>query len=115
MITSVLLLVLSNVFMTIAWYGHLKTMGSRPLWVAIGVSWAIAFFEYCLQVPGNRIGFRFYSLPQLKILQEVITLVVFVVFARFYMGVKLSQNMLWAGLCLVAAVYFIFKDGVPTS
>jgi uncharacterized protein (DUF486 family) len=113
MVSSLLLLVASNVFMTIAWYGHLKSMGSKPLWIAIGVSWAIAFFEYCLQVPGNRIGFRHYSLPQLKILQEVITLCVFVVFARFYMGVKLSTNMVWAGLCLVGAVYFIFKDARP--
>ncbi|MBY0370123.1 DMT family protein [bacterium] len=110
MISSIVLLVLSNIFMTIAWYGHLKSLSAKPLWIAIGVSWGIAFFEYCLQVPGNRIGFRYYTLPQLKILQEVITLVVFVGFARIAMGVKLTPNMLWAGLCLVGAVFFIFRD-----
>jgi len=111
MASSLMLLVLSNIFMTFAWYGHLKSLSAKPLWIAIGVSWGIAFFEYCLQVPGNRIGYRYYTLPQLKILQEVITLVVFVIFARVWMGVKLTPNMVWAGLCLIGAVYFIFKDG----
>ncbi len=115
MISPLLLLILSNVFMTFAWYGHLKDLSTKPLWIAILVSWGIAFFEYCLQVPGNRIGFRYYTLPQLKILQEVITLVVFVVFARLYMGVRLTPNLIWAGLCLVGAVYFIFRDGLPSQ
>ncbi len=96
--------------MTFAWYGHLKTLGSKPLWIAIGMSWGIAFFEYCLQVPANRIGYRHFSLAQLKVIQEVITLLVFVIFARVYMGAKLTQNMVWASLCLVGAVYFIFRD-----
>ena len=106
---SLFLLVLSNVFMTFAWYGHLKGMNTRPLWIAILVSWGIAFFEYCLQVPANRIGFRFVTLPQLKILQEVITLVVFAGFAYYYMGVRLTLNYLWASLCMLGAVYFIFR------
>lgn len=115
MVSPLLLLILSNVFMTFAWYGHLKDLSTKPLWVAILASWGIAFFEYCLQVPGNRIGFRYYTLPQLKILQEVITLIVFVIFARFYMGVRLTPNLIWAGLCLVGAVYFIFRDGLPSQ
>jgi len=110
----ILLLVLSNVFMTFAWYGHLKHFNERPLWMAIGVSWLIAFFEYCLQVPANRFGALYLSLPQLKIIQEVITLIVFVAFATWYMGVKPSWNYLWAGLCLVGAVFFIFRDKAAT-
>ncbi|MBK9294208.1 MAG: DMT family protein [Oligoflexia bacterium] len=106
----ILLLILSNAFMTFAWYGHLKALGSKPLWVVIIISWFIAFFEYSLQVPANRIGFGYFTLPQLKIIQEVITLLVFVVFAVFYMGVKPSLNFLWASLCLIGAVYFIFQD-----
>jgi uncharacterized protein (DUF486 family) len=113
MIVPLFLLLLSNVFMTLAWYGHLKNLHAQPLWVAILVSWGIAFFEYCLQVPGNRLGYRVYSLPQLKILQEVLTLLVFVGFAYFYMGIRLTTNLLWAGLCLVGAVYFVFRDGFP--
>lgn len=113
MLQTVLLLLLSNIFMTFAWYGHLKSLNHRPLIVVILISWGIAFFEYCLQVPGNRIGYRYYSLPQLKILQEVLTLSVFIAFAYFFMGVKLSWNYLWAGCCLLGAVYFIFKDGLP--
>ncbi len=100
--------------MTYAWYGHLKNMNSKPLYMAILVSWLIAFFEYCFQVPANRVGFQFFSLPQLKIIQEVITLLVFVAFAVIYMGVKPTINFLWAGLCLVGAVYFIFKDGISS-
>jgi uncharacterized protein len=107
---TLILLFLSNVFMTFAWYGHLKTMGSKPLYLAILVSWGIAFFEYCLQVPANRIGYGLFSLAQLKILQEVITLVVFVLFSIFYMKEKPQLNMLWAGLCLIGAVYFIFRE-----
>lgn len=104
------LLILSNVFMTIAWYGHLRDLKSRPLWIAIAVSWGIAFFEYCLQVPANRAGYGVFTLPQLKIIQEVITLVVFVLFAWFYMGTRPTLNFLWAGLCLCGAVFFIFRD-----
>jgi uncharacterized protein (DUF486 family) len=96
--------------MTFAWYGHLKNLTSKPLWVAILVSWGIAFFEYCLQVPGNRMGSEHFTLPQLKIIQEVITLIVFVFFAYYYMGLKLTLNFVWAGLCLVGAVFFIFRD-----
>ena len=104
------LLVLSNLFMTVAWYGHLKTLGARPWIVAALVSWGIALFEYLLQVPANRIGYQHgYSLAQLKIAQEVITLAVFVPFAVVYMQQPLKLDYLWAGLCLVGAVYFIFR------
>ena len=103
------LLVLSNLFMTYAWYGHLRTLGGRPWYVAALVSWGIALFEYLLQVPANRIGFTQLTLPQLKIMQEVITLVVFVPFAVFYMRTGVSLNYLWAGLCMVGAVYFVFR------
>lgn len=105
------LLLLSNVFMTWAWYGHLKTLGHKPWLVAALVSWGVALFEYLLQVPANRIGFAGgYSLAQLKIAQEVITLAVFVPFAVFVMGQPLKWDYLWAGLCLVGAVYFIFRS-----
>ncbi len=109
MLKTVGLLFLSNLFMTYAWYGHLKTLGSRPLWIAILVSWGVAFFEYCFQVPANRIGFQYFSLAQLKILQEVITMVVFSLFALLYMKEELNRNFLYAGLCMVGAVYFIFR------
>ncbi len=115
MAQSLVLLLFANIFMTFAWYGHLRNLGSKPLIVVILISWGIAFFEYCLQVPANRIGFKYFSLPQLKILQEIITLIVFVTFAYFYMGVRLTWNFLWAGLCLIGAVYFIFRDGVGGS
>ena len=103
------LLVLSNVFMTIAWYGHLKNMQNRVWWYAAIVSWGIALFEYLLQVPANRIGHTQYSLAQLKIMQEAITLTVFVPFA-FYMNEPFKLDFLWAGLCLIGAVYFIFRS-----
>ena len=104
------LLVLSNLFMTFAWYGHLKSLGGKPWLVAALVSWAIALFEYLLQVPANRIGFAGgLSLAQLKITQEVITLAVFVPFAVIYMNQPLKLDYLWAGLCLLGAVYFIFR------
>ena len=106
---TVLLLMASNVFMTFAWYGHLKNLSTSPWYIAALVSWGIALFEYLLQVPANRIGYTALSLPQLKILQEVITLAVFVPFAMFYMGQAVKMNFVYAGLCLVAAVYFIFK------
>ncbi|BBM68673.1 DMT family protein [Rhodothermus marinus] len=103
------LLMLSNLFMTFAWYGHLRHLGDRPWYVAVLVSWSIALFEYMLQVPANRIGFTVLNLAQLKILQEVITLSVFVPFAVFYMNQPIRLNYLWAALCLLGAVYFIFK------
>ena len=103
------LLVLSNLFMTFAWYGHLHNLASRPWYVAALVSWGIALFEYLLQVPANRIGYTQLTLPQLKILQEVITLSVFVPFALLYMRQPVSLNFLWAGLCMVGAVYFVFR------
>jgi hypothetical protein len=107
---TVLLLVLSNVFMTFAWYAHLRNLNHRAWYVAALVSWGIALFEYLLQVPANRIGFTTLSLPQLKILQEVITLCVFIPFAIFYMRQPVSLNFLWAGLCMVGAVYFVFRS-----
>lgn len=103
------LLGLSNLFMTVAWYAHLKHMNDRPWWIAALASWGIALFEYMLQVPANRLGYTMLSLPQLKILQEVIALSVFVPFAVLYMNEPISWNYLWAGLCLVGAVYFIFR------
>ncbi len=109
-VRSALLLVGSNVFMTFAWYAHLKNLGSRPLIIAILASWGIAFFEYTLQVPANRIGFGAMSLGQLKIMQEVITLGVFVPFAVLYMRQPLKLDFLWAALCIVGAVYFMFRS-----
>jgi len=104
------LLILSNVFMTFAWYAHLKTLGAKPWFVAALVSWGIALVEYLFQVPGNRIGYTVMSLPQLKILQEVITLLVFVPFVLLYMKQGLKLDYLWAGLCIVGAVYFVFRS-----
>ena len=106
---ATLLLVGSNVFMTFAWYAHLKNLRAKPLVFAIAVSWGIALFEYMLQVPANRIGSETLSLGQLKILQEVITLAVFAPFAVLYMRQPLKVDFLWAGLCLVAAVFFVFR------
>ncbi len=103
------LLILSNVFMTFAWYAHLKELSARPWWIAALLSWGVALFEYLLQVPANRIGYTALSLPQLKILQEVITLAVFVPFAIFYMNQPLKWDYLWAALCMMGAVYFIFR------
>ena len=107
---AALLPTLPNLFVTIAWYGHLRNLSDKPWWIAALVSWSIALFEYLLQVPANRIGFTALTLPQLKMLQEVITLTVFVPFAVFYMRQPLNWNYLWAGLCLLGAVYFIFKN-----
>lgn len=104
-----LMLTASNLFMTFAWYGHLKHFADKPWWTAAFIAWGIALFEYLLQVPANRIGFTSLSLAQLKIMQEVITLAVFVPFAVFYMGEKVTLDYLWAGLCLMGAVYFIFR------
>ncbi|HZW12817.1 MAG TPA: DMT family protein [Noviherbaspirillum sp.] len=108
-IQTVGLLTLSNVFMTIAWYGHLKSLASKPWWIAAIVSWTIALFEYMLQVPANRIGYTEFNLAQLKIMQEAITLAVFVPFAMLYMNQPFKLDYVWAGLCLVGAVYFIFR------
>ncbi len=105
-----LLLVMSNLFMTFAWYAHLKNMSGRKWYIAAIVSWSIAFFEYLLQVPANRIGYTALSLPQLKILQEIITLSVFVPFAIFYMKKPINLNYLWAGLCLIGAAFFVFRS-----
>ncbi|UOD35281.1 DMT family protein [Deferribacteraceae bacterium V6Fe1] len=109
-IATVMLLVLSNIFMTFAWYGHLKTLGSKPLIIAILASWGIAFFEYILQVPANRIGHKALSLGQLKIIQEVITLSVFIPFSVLYMKEKLTMDYLYAGICILGAVFFIFRS-----
>ncbi len=107
---SVLLLCLSNVFMTFAWYAHLKELNHKPWIVAALVSWGIAFFEYLLQVPGNRLGYTTLTVGQLKILQEIITLSVFAPFSLFYLKEPLKLDYLWAGLCMVGAVYFMFRS-----
>jgi len=109
----VVLLFFSNLFMTFAWYGHLKNLNSKPLFLVIVISWGIAFFEYVLQVPANRIGFEHYSLAQLKIIQEVITMIVFAGFAILYMKQPLKLDFLWAAFCMVGAVYFMFRGGIP--
>lgn len=110
---TVVLLGISNIFMTYAWYGHLRDFKGRALMMVIAVSWGVAFFEYCFQVPANRIGSEYFTLPQLKVIQEIITMIVFSGFAIFYMGAPLSRNYLYASVCLIAAVYFIFRDGLP--
>jgi uncharacterized protein (DUF486 family) len=114
---TTLLLVASNVFMTFAWYAHLKNMNHRAWYVAAAVSWSIALFEYMLQVPANRIGYTSLTLPQLKVLQEVVALSVFVPFSVPYMGQPVKTDYLYAGLCLMGAVYFVFRSswvGVPS-
>ena len=107
---TISLLALSNVFMTFAWYAHLKNLADKPWIIAALISWGIALFEYLIQVPANRIGYEVMNIGQLKILQEVITLLVFVPFALFYMKEKLTLDYLWAGLCLLGAVFFIFRS-----
>jgi uncharacterized protein (DUF486 family) len=109
LVRTIILLTLSNVFMTFAWYAHLKNLAAKPWYVAALVSWGIALFEYLLQVPANRIGYTELSLSQLKILQEVITLTVFVPFVLIYMRQPLKLDYLWAALCMLGAVYFIFR------
>ena len=109
MVRTVLLLTASNIFMTFAWYAHLRNLADRPWYIAAFVSWGIALCEYLLQAPANRIGFQTLSLAELKIVQEVITLSVFVPFALLYMRQPVSWNFLWAGCCLMGAVYFMFK------
>ena len=114
LVTSVVLLSASNVFMTFAWYAHLKNLSAKPWWIAALASWGIALFEYLLQVPANRIGYTALSLPQLKIMQEAITLAVFVPFALLYMKQPLKLDYLWASLCIMGAVYFMFRGGTGT-
>jgi uncharacterized protein (DUF486 family) len=106
---TIILLTLSNVFMTFAWYAHLKNLATKPWYIAALASWGIALFEYLLQVPANRIGYTSMTLPQLKILQEIITLAVFVPFVIFYMRQPLKWDYLWAALCMMGAVYFMFR------
>jgi len=107
--TCGLMLLASNVFMTFAWYAHLKDLGAKPWWIAALASWGIALFEYLLMVPANRIGYTELSLPQLKILQEAITLAVFVPFAILYMNQPVKLDYLWAALCIMGAIYFVFR------
>ena len=109
LLKTIALLAISNLFMTFAWYAHLRNLRAKPLIIAILASWGIAFFEYVFQVPANRIGYGILTLPQLKILQEVITLTIFVPFAVLYMQAPLSWNYLYAAICMVGAIYFIFK------
>jgi len=115
---SISMLCMSNVFMTFAWYAHLKTLNHKPWIIAAMVSWGIALFEYCLQVPANRIGYTVLSVGQLKLLQEIITLTVFVPFAVYYLKEPLKLDYLWAALCVMAAVFFVFRSklvgaGIP--
>ena len=108
-VVTISLLVVSNLFMTFAWYGHLKHLNAKPWFVAALVSWGIAFFEYMVQVPANRIGYRAFDLAQLKLIQEVVTLSVFIPFAMIYMKERPRLDYLWAGLCLLGAAYFAFR------
>ena len=110
----ILLLICSNLFMTYAWYGHLKDMKGKALIFAILVSWGVAFFEYCLQVPANRLGYQFYTLGQLKVLQEIITMGVFGLFCTLYMKEPLKLDFLLAGICLIGAAYFMFRGFTPS-
>jgi uncharacterized protein (DUF486 family) len=110
MLKTAILLLISNVFMTFAWYGHLKDLKAAPLWIAIVGSWLIAFCEYCFQVPANRMGVQYFSLPQLKVLQEVITMVVFAGFSTAYMKVPVTRNYFFAAMLLAGAAYLIFSD-----
>lgn len=113
-VQTVGLLLISNLFMTFAWYGHLKSHQSSALWIVVLLSWAIAFFEYCFQVPANRIGINYFTLGQLKVIQEIVTMSVFALFAIFYMKAPLTKNFLYASLCLVMAAFFIFRDRIQS-
>lgn len=114
--STIILLFCSNLFMTYAWYGHLRDLKGKPVLLAIILSWGVAFFEYCLQVPANRIGFQYFSLGQLKVMQEVITMVVFALFSMLYMREQIKMDFLWAALCLAAAAYFMFRGvSAPTG
>lgn len=108
-VIPIVLLTFSNLFMTYAWYGHLKDFRAKPLLMVIVLSWGIAFFEYCLQVPANRLGSAYFTLAQLKVIQEVLTMIVFAGFCFFYMKQSLSWDFLWAGFCLVGAAFFMFR------
>ncbi len=110
MFKPIVLLTISNVFMCFAWYGHLKDFKTSPLWIAIAVSWSIALFEYCFQVPANRLGNQYFSLPQLKVLQEVVTMVVFAGFSVSYMKVPVTRNYFFAAMLLAGAAYLIFSE-----
>ena len=112
MFQSIGLLIISNLFMTFAWYGHLKNHQSSKLWVVVLVSWLIAFFEYCFQVPANRIGIGYLNLAQIKVIQEIVSMTIFGIFAVMYMKVPLTKNFLYASVCLVMAAFFIFRDHV---
>jgi uncharacterized protein len=112
---SILMLVASNVFMTFAWYAHLRNLADRPWLIAALVSWGIALFEYLLQVPANRIGYQVMNIGQLKIMQEIITLSVFVPFSLFYLREKLTLDYLWAGLCLCGAAFFMFRQEITAA
>ncbi len=112
MIRPIIFLIFSNIFMTYAWYGHLKDLKNKPMWTAIFLSWLVAFFEYSFQVPANRIGINYYSLPQLKVMEETIAMVVFGVFSVMYMNVPITRNFVYASICLILACYFMFK---PTT
>ena len=110
LILPLLMLVGSNLFMIYAWYGHLRDMRTRPIVLVVLVSWSVALLEYCLQVPANRLGSEVYSLPQLKVIQEIITMLVFAGFCVFYMRQPLTLDFLWAGLCLAGAAFFMFRN-----
>jgi uncharacterized protein len=110
MFQPIVFLLISNLFMTFAWYGHLKDLKAAPLWLAIVVSWGIAFFEYCFQVPGNRIGATYFSLPQLKVMQEIMTMLVFAGFSVWYMKLPLTRNYFLAAMLLAGAAYLIFSE-----
>ena len=115
-LVTAFLLILSNLFMTYAWYGHLRNLLDKPWYIAALFAWGVAFFEYQLQVPANRIGYTVLSLPQLKILQEAITLLVFIPFSIFYMKTPVHSDFVWASLCILGAVYFMFRaSGLPLS
>lgn len=109
-LSPILLLILSNIFMTFAWYGHLKSLKDKPVYIAILISWGIAFLEYCFQVPANRIGSDYFTVSQLKIMQEIITMTVFAFFAVYYLKAPITRNYFYASLCMLAAAYFIFRD-----
>jgi uncharacterized protein (DUF486 family) len=109
------LLFLSNIFMTFAWYGHLKGLRAKPLVIVILISWGIAFFEYCLQVPANRLGADTFSVGQLRVIQEIVSMIVFAGFLMVYMKEPLKLDYLWAGLCLIGAAYFMFRNGIPST
>lgn len=110
MLKPIILLLISNIFMTFAWYGHLKNLKTAPILVAILASWGIAFLEYCFQVPGNRLGTQYFNLPQLKVIQEIITMLVFAGFSVWYMKVPITRNYILAGMLLAAAAYLIFSE-----